>query len=934
MSNIDYWLNRKYANMEQQTASQGAEQAARAGLLGAQAGAVPVDAASMAGLRRAQAGVYGQEEEGKRLSNLPGQLMETEALPGARSYMQDLNKTNPMAGFGLMTGDVNFADRVKGLRGKLSAPVLERPEERRIDVMRGMGTTSQRFNKGTPEVMKKGKTKVVDETGNGQPDVDTVPAMLAEGEAVLNVGAAERMGRDEIKALNKQGLRDMNMDDKARPVIKKGGRLGAYKGVEMAYAKGTACAGMKGYAKGTNFARTSPENDAEYHPTEYSEPRDPEHDAEHMAQPLSGGGQGFSLRTGTAKVMKMPMKMQGYAEGTADAGGHGTPDSAEAVNMAGTVRRTGMRGYAAGVANVPGETETELANFDKQRDRNQLNEAMPYGVPALGEPAGEAGAVTPSREVARMRQNYGLTAQGFAMGTEDVQAKQPAQIPGVVYAAEGDENILSRAKDLGSRAMSGLRGMVGRGPVDLGTVGTPPAAAPAAAPAPAPTPAAAPAPAPAPTSAAATGVAAKQAAAVQAARTAMGETAAQAASGLRGGAGAAPAVAPAIAAAPATAAAPAGSAAYQAGQAVGKATSGLRGLGAVPVIGSLASGAQAFSEMPGEFFNDPNVPVMDKAGQAARSLGRAALPYAGGLAGSFVTPVVGTATGAGLGMAAASQIEPEGEALKKWRASQPQMAAAVPAATPAAVAPAAAAPAPAAAKAAGGGVGGGVGGGSSQAGLRGLATMGSIMGNTGSQAVMRDLTERDAEAGRNARSAADRAASAALKAAGGKTGVQDMKFFDQPTVDAKTGRVVPGQERPDLKEAFDGQYLPQYAARLGKRPNQLEPTEQAKALISFDLNRAAQNYALKSGKGFNFQMPVNVDKIEYMDDLPMFRRLLGRERGETTWKEGIWDKGGIVITDGREKQVLPIEFLDESGSLNDPAISQLVKSLKARGEKK
>jgi hypothetical protein len=199
--------------------------------------------------------------------------------------------------------------------------------------------------------------------------------------------------------------------------------------------------------------------------------------------------------------------------------------------------------------------------------------------------------------------------------------------------------------------------------------------------------------------------------------------------------------------------------------------------------------------------------------------------------------------------------------------------------------------------------------------------------------VLKDLTDRESEAAKIAAAAVKAAASATgIKA--GKQGLQDMKFFDNATLDAKTGAVVPGQERPDLKEAFDGQYLPQYAASLGKRPNQLEPTEQAKALVSFDLNRAAQNYALKSGKGFNFTMPVDVNNIQYVDNLPMVSRILGRARGEATWKEGFWDNGGLVITDGREKQELPIDFLEESGALSNPAMSQLVKTLKARSKQK
>lgn len=77
---------------------------------------------------------------------------------------------------------------------------------------------------------RKGKTKVVDKTGKGSPRKDTVPAKLAEGEAVLNTGAAELLGRDKIEALNQQGLRKMGVPGKPGAVVK-GGTMHASKGL-------------------------------------------------------------------------------------------------------------------------------------------------------------------------------------------------------------------------------------------------------------------------------------------------------------------------------------------------------------------------------------------------------------------------------------------------------------------------------------------------------------------------------------------------------------------------------------------------------------------------------------------------------------------------------------------------------------------------------
>jgi hypothetical protein len=59
--------------------------------------------------------------------------------------------------------------------------------------------------------LKTGTTKV---PGKGSGKVDTVPAMLAPGEAVLNKGAAEHVGRQNIEAANQIGLAKMGMKPK------------------------------------------------------------------------------------------------------------------------------------------------------------------------------------------------------------------------------------------------------------------------------------------------------------------------------------------------------------------------------------------------------------------------------------------------------------------------------------------------------------------------------------------------------------------------------------------------------------------------------------------------------------------------------------------------------------------------------------------------
>lgn len=58
------------------------------------------------------------------------------------------------------------------------------------------------------DYLKHGKTKI---PGKGDGTKDTVPAMLAPGEAVLNKAAAETVGRKKITQLNKKGALKMGM---------------------------------------------------------------------------------------------------------------------------------------------------------------------------------------------------------------------------------------------------------------------------------------------------------------------------------------------------------------------------------------------------------------------------------------------------------------------------------------------------------------------------------------------------------------------------------------------------------------------------------------------------------------------------------------------------------------------------------------------------
>lgn len=100
--------------------------------------------------------------------------------------------------------------------------------------------------------------------------------------------------------------------------------------------------------------------------------------------------------------------------------------------------------------------------------------------------------------------------------------------------------------------------------------------------------------------------------------------------------------------------------------------------GAVPVVGGGLAALSATSELDSAkgFYDDPNVPMLEKAKQFSRTAANVGLPYAGGAVGAGLTSwmggVPGAVGGAGLGTALASVIDDEGEALKAWKKANPQ----------------------------------------------------------------------------------------------------------------------------------------------------------------------------------------------------------------------------------------------------------------------
>ncbi len=153
---------------------------ANTALTQARADVVPATAKADIGLTNANAGLIGQQRDwyGREAASRIG-------LQGAEA-------TQARAGAGL-SGAQSYRLRL-GLTGDQADTLSD-------------SLAAIRANSGIPGYAK-GTAKV---PGKGSGKVDTVKAKLAPGEAVLNKGAAETMGRGMIAALNAHGAAKMGL---------------------------------------------------------------------------------------------------------------------------------------------------------------------------------------------------------------------------------------------------------------------------------------------------------------------------------------------------------------------------------------------------------------------------------------------------------------------------------------------------------------------------------------------------------------------------------------------------------------------------------------------------------------------------------------------------------------------------------------------------
>jgi hypothetical protein len=113
---------------------------------------------------------------------------------------------------------------------------------------------------------------------------------------------------------------------------------------------------------------------------------------------------------------------------------------------------------------------------------------------------------------------------------------------------------------------------------------------------------------------------------------------------------------------------------YKPAKAAGEAVKyGKGALKGIPYISGGIGAYQGISDLKNAdgFYNDPNVPTLEKAKQAGLTTLKAGLPIAGTAVGSLFTPA-GAFVGGAAGTAASEYLDLETDALKAWKKANPQ----------------------------------------------------------------------------------------------------------------------------------------------------------------------------------------------------------------------------------------------------------------------
>lgn len=200
MVNWSALADRKYDNIEYEAQTGRITAEANAGLARANTGMVaPL---GMSQINRESAGAGLQRVQTRLAPGLAAsEIANTNAQTSTLNTERPLIAPKTLAGIRLSDAtarNTNAETTSRGLQNDMTRQYMDPSTQAIFEML--YGDSRFGFAKGTARV-----------PGMGDGTVDTVPAALAPGEAVLNKPAAEMMGRGLIAVMNKLGMQKMGM---------------------------------------------------------------------------------------------------------------------------------------------------------------------------------------------------------------------------------------------------------------------------------------------------------------------------------------------------------------------------------------------------------------------------------------------------------------------------------------------------------------------------------------------------------------------------------------------------------------------------------------------------------------------------------------------------------------------------------------------------
>jgi hypothetical protein len=406
---FDDMLEQKYQILSKTANSEALLRKSQAGLIDSQAATNPAEAAAR------EAAGYGAGAQGQGAGALSRAQASTEPAEAAGRTAASYGQATQGRGLGgyysaLGLAEPGLAGSEIGLRGAQTSEASANADaSRSLNVaapgslinqslgMRGYQTgvgnsNYQPYAKGTSDVPGKAP-----KTGN----TDTQKAMLTPGEAVLNVGAAEHLGRDTIDVLNAIG--NIKMMSNGAGVSQGAG--------PPTKAPIAGEGGIPGYAQGSAQVGSIdpiPGQGGTWEPA--------------PTPPATGGGLRASLNMGVPRPAPPQVPVKGYAEGTSEVPGYAdgaseimamTHADAARNSKAGEVgndRKSTVakgkpkgpdageestKGYAKGTSKVPGKATGKGAGPAKAGGASKVTSEMLQAIMALGK--GGGGLIPPGQ---------------------------------------------------------------------------------------------------------------------------------------------------------------------------------------------------------------------------------------------------------------------------------------------------------------------------------------------------------------------------------------------------------------------------------------------------------------------------------------------------------------------------------------------------------